>query len=1598
MAPEAAGDKGEGGPSFASVDEGAAPGSSVAAVIVTDPDAGEFGETTVKLVSGNEQRHFVLESYGGGSLNVIKISKEADFVRGRVYNLTLSAADGGSPPLQSAASILIKVRDVNEHPPKFQQSDYEATVPEDAPSGTSVVVLKATDEDEETKGSSSFAGLEYRIASGNERGWFEINKHSGLVVVAEAPPAATVAAAASRGVLDRESEEVVNLVVVVQDSGTQPKTSSAQLRIAISNVNDEAPQFDQQAYFVTVPEHFEKLRPFLTVKATDADLVDDLAYSIERASLRYGRDAPEDGDEDLLGINKQTGEIFLLQELDREAPLRRRPAPPESGSTGSGRPPLTRISFDVAVTDGKHISVAKVQVAVSDINDNPPTVYPVKYYIPLPVSSWDPGGGPPSAKVRIRATDPDNGANSTLTFSLVDNDNSSPAHSTPVPGLKVALESDTGILTATLEDTSALKTLSLAAAAAVTVKVRATDGGGLTSVDAAEVTIFEALEDPQERLFEKNIYTFDLDENDVGNLQDLQGHPEAAAQREVGTISLTNPSTLPLTFEVIDGDEGNQFTAVGIPRDSSTLKVFAQGTIDREQKAVYNLTLVALIDNGSALPSAKFHHCHVVINVKDLNDCAPRFPADEKFRLKVVADAALNSIVHKVRAVDDDLDGSPNSSLTYELLPGDFAYHFAVDRDTGILRVRAPLTTGSRTSPLLGFGPDRTAAASEMTVAVKVTDGGGLSGTETYLIEVVPVNTYTPTFDFEHNEISVKENTPLNSEVISLKALDMDGDTVFGKVSYRIVAGDVDKFGVFPDGRVYLRGPLDREVQAYHSLVVMAQDGGPEATRRSSSATVVVYVEDENDNAPLLFDSSSHPYGRSTAVFYLYENEDAGTVVGRIEAIDADVGRNAELSYHLVTDTDFFRMDAKTGLITSTVTIDRESLVDSTGGQDSFQLDLTVLDGAVASARRSASATVSVVILDRNDNAPKFERPVYQATVVEGIKPAGFEVIRVQANDVDKGRNGAVTYRLNSTVPRGGPFRINGSSGLITLVNDGDEDGMVVLDREAVSEYTLTVVVTDNGGGGGGGPGYEDPLTSACSVKVMLSDVNDEPPTFKDPLLSQGGQVQLELSEGTPIGTKLYQFEAVDPDMGANGKIEYHLLRSSGSSASSSPSTSAAPIQRGLLHHGVGGGDLHDHFHLDKVTGILTLVGQLDRELRGRFEMLVAAVDGGSPPLSSSILVQVEVSDVNDNAPSFPAGVNSVPLRLLEGVAVGSRVHKFEATDPDAGLNGSVVYSIEAWEDEEDIDFFRIDVKSGTLFTAKEIDREAKESFSLTVVAEDEAADPFRLRSQRRVDIVVDDVNDNSPSIVSLDTALVVQGVTALGSTILRVRAEDRDSFFTNNGAVTYEAAGGDLGRELALDRNSGHLKFVKPFEWSDPDSDDKIPSSSPSSSASMISRKVRVVARDEAVPSERRSATAVVNVLVVDGRRNSASNLFSSAVYETEVVENSPVGTPVQTIELLNKAVKDLSTTASAEFHLVGCQSQKGEDRGGLFLIDRKTGQIRVAGKVDREVEGNLVTLKVVALVDGGATWSVCTVSKSGQQHHQRNSFNDGIDSYLNA
>ncbi|EDW45429.1 GM16649 [Drosophila sechellia] len=216
--------------------ESAQPGEFVARISVHDPDSKtEYANVNVTLNGGDG--HFALTTRDNSIyLVIVHLPLDREIVSN--YTLSVVATDKGTPPLHASKSIFLRITDVNDNPPEFEQDLYHANVMEVADPGTSVLQVLAHDRDEGLN-----SALTYSLAETPETHaqWFQIDPQTGLIT--------------TRSHIDCETEPVPQLTVVVRDGGVPPLSSTATVLVTIHDVNDNEPIFDQSFYNVSVAEN-----------------------------------------------------------------------------------------------------------------------------------------------------------------------------------------------------------------------------------------------------------------------------------------------------------------------------------------------------------------------------------------------------------------------------------------------------------------------------------------------------------------------------------------------------------------------------------------------------------------------------------------------------------------------------------------------------------------------------------------------------------------------------------------------------------------------------------------------------------------------------------------------------------------------------------------------------------------------------------------------------------------------------------------------------------------------------------------------------------------------------------------------------------------------------------------------------------------------------------------------------------------------------------------------------------------------------------------------------------------------------------------------
>ncbi|XP_061210079.1 protocadherin gamma-B5-like [Neopsephotus bourkii] len=442
---------------------------------------------------------------------------------------------------------------------------------------------------------------------------------------------------------------------------------------------------------------------------------------------------------------------------------------------------------------------------------------------------------------------------------------------------------------------------------------------------------------------------------------------------------------------------------------------------------------------------------------------------------------------------------------------------------------------------------------------------------------------------------------------------------------------------------------------------------------------VDVTIQDVNDNSPRFPQDS----------FQLEINEltAPGARFPLVMAEDADVGSNSLQGYELETNS-YFAVEVKESPDGSKFAelvlrqaLDRER-------EQSLRLVLTAVDGG--DPPRSSTAQLCINVTDANDNAPVFAQERYRVSLRENALP-GLTVVNISASDADAGNYARITYgfyKMPLKVLQ--KFMVDAESGTITLQE--------ALDFEDTRGYTLLVEARDGGG-----------LVAHCKVEVEVLDVNDNTPEIT--VLS----VSSPVPEDAPAGTVVALLNVQDPDSGENGQVWCELL-------------GEAPLS---LVASSGGS-----------FRVMT-ASALDREQASEHRVTVVARDRGSPVLSSSTALVLEVSDVNDNAPVFEEAAYSAYVE--ENNAAGALVLHVRARDADAGSNGRVRYSMEGGSAGA-APYVSVEAQSGAVYAQRSFDYEQCREFAVVVRAQD-GGEPAR-SSTATVRIFVLDRNDNAPRVL----------------------------------------------------------------------------------------------------------------------------------------------------------------------------------------------------------------------------------------------------------
>ncbi|XP_023184544.1 protocadherin-18 isoform X3 [Xiphophorus maculatus] len=267
-------------------------------------------------------------------------------------------------------------------------------------------------------------------------------------------------------------------------------------------------------------------------------------------------------------------------------------------------------------------------------------------------------------------------------------------------------------------------------------------------------------------------------------------------------------------------------------------------------------------------------------------------------------------------------------------------------------------------------------------------------------------------------------------------------------------------------------------------------------------------------------------------------------------------------------------------------------------------------------------------------------------------------------------------------------------------------------------------------------------------VEVEVLDINDNSPHFSRAI------VPIEISESASVGTRIPLDGAVDADVGENSLHTYSLTPNNFFKIDVRTRTDGAKYAE------------------------LVVMRELDREVQSSYQLQLTASDNGVPPKSGSTLLKISISDSNDNSPAFDE--QAYVINLLENSPLGTLIIDLNATDPDEGTNGKIVYSFSSHVSPKILETFKINPENGHITLIKKVDYETTASYELDVQAQDMG--PNSIPGLCKIVVKIVDVNDNKPEIsINLMTpgkeevAYISEGAP-VDTFIALVRVDDMDA------------------------------------------------------------------------------------------------------------------------------------------------------------------------------------------------------------------------------
>ncbi|KAM4036056.1 protocadherin gamma-C5-like isoform 11-T11 [Anomaloglossus baeobatrachus] len=548
------------------------------------------------------------------------------------------------------------------------------------------------------------------------------------------------------------------------------------------------------------------------------------------------------------------------------------------------------------------------------------------------------------------------------------------------------------------------------------------------------------------------------------------------------------------------------------------------------------------------------------IEILDINDNSPTFSSND--RIIEITELFESPGARFPLEIAEDLDVGVNGVSQYTLNTNPYFSLSVKNRKDGTLIPQL----------ILEKVLDRE-EKQEHNLILTAIDGGepARSGTCRITIAVLDINDNPPVFNQSVYKISIRENLPLNTVILTLNATDQD-DGANGEISFSFddhTSKSAKQFFSLNEqnGEIALLEVVDFEKQIFFELSIKATDNG--FPKLKGDCIVQVEIEDVNDNPPeITFTSMTND---------IPENAPSGDVVGFINLIDKDSGKNGEIKLNISPNVPFKIRPLKNRYVLVTDgNLDREE-------NPQYTIELTASD--LGSPPLYSKTSVTLGVSDINDNAPVFTQSTYNALFKENSDP-GTLLCTVSATDLDEGVNSDLVYSIIES-------QIDSSS-VSSFVYINSNDGSIYAQRsfdyEQIQVLQITIKVEDSG---------SPQLSSTVPVFIFILDTNDNPPSLLYPEHSEDLIVQERIPKSTSAGYLVTKLSAVDLDSGHNAWLVFTLID---------------PIN-------------YSSFQVSKLTGEVRTVRGLQEAENMEQQLVISISDQGTPPLSTTVTVLVSIAD-----------------------------------------------------------------------------------------------------------------------------------------------------------------------------------------------------------------------------------------------------------------------------------------------------------------------------------------------------------------------------------